>query len=124
MQEEPQASGRITLSMPASRRAEFDAALLKLKQRRPFDSISKIVADAVISAANTLGDDTMSSEEAVQLKRDIQEEFPQFTATPRIYQGATGWVVIVEDPSTKKQIGIKSTDENWRETIAQGLSSS
>ncbi len=54
MQEEPQASGRITLSMPASRRAEFDAALLKLKQRRPFDSISKIVADAVIAAAATL----------------------------------------------------------------------
>ncbi len=51
MQDEQQSSGRITLSMPASRRAEFDAALLKLKQRRPFDSISKIVADAVIAAA-------------------------------------------------------------------------
>ena len=47
-------SGRITLSMPASRRREFDAALLKLKQRRPFDSISKIVADAVIAAAVAL----------------------------------------------------------------------
>ncbi len=47
-------SGRITLSMPGSRRKEFDAALLKLKQDRPFDSISKIVADAVIAAATTL----------------------------------------------------------------------
>ncbi len=54
MQDETQGSGRITLSMPASRRAEFDAALLKLKQRRPFDSISKIVADAVIAAAAAL----------------------------------------------------------------------
>ena len=51
-------SGRITLSMPASRRKEFDAALLKLKQRRPFDSISKIVADAVIAAAGALEDET------------------------------------------------------------------
>jgi hypothetical protein len=47
-------SGRITLSMPASRRKEFDAALLKLKQRRPFESISKIVSDAVIAAAVAL----------------------------------------------------------------------
>ncbi len=51
-------SGRITLSMPASRRKEFDAALLKLKQRRPFDSISKIVADAVIAAAVALDNET------------------------------------------------------------------
>ncbi len=54
MQEEQQGSGRITLSMPASRRAEFDAALMKLKQRKPFDSISKIVAEAVIAAAATM----------------------------------------------------------------------
>ena len=51
-------SGRITLSMPASRRKEFDAALLKLKQRRPFDSISKIVADAVIATAAALEDES------------------------------------------------------------------
>lgn len=51
-------SGRITLSMPGSRRKEFDAALLKLKQDRPFDSISKIVADAVISAAVALENET------------------------------------------------------------------
>ena len=56
-------SGRITLSMPASRRKEFDAALLKLKQRRPFDSISKIVADAVIAAAATLDRESEESEE-------------------------------------------------------------
>ncbi len=54
MPDEQSSSGRITLSMPASRRAEFDAALLMLKQRRPFDSISKIVADAVIAAALAL----------------------------------------------------------------------
>ncbi len=54
MQDGPHASGRITLSMPASRRAEFDAALLRLKQRQPFESISKIVADAVIAAAAAL----------------------------------------------------------------------
>ena len=48
-------SGRITLSMPGSRRKEFDAALLKLKQDRPFDSISKIVADAVIATAASMG---------------------------------------------------------------------
>ncbi len=43
--------------MPASRCKEFDAALLKLKQRRPFDSISKIVADAVIATAAALEDE-------------------------------------------------------------------
>ena len=60
MQEEQQSSGRITLSLPASRRAEFDAALLKLKQRRPFDSISKIVADAVVAAAVALDEEAGS----------------------------------------------------------------
>lgn len=57
-------SGRMTLSMPASRRKEFDAALLKLKQRKPFESISKIVADAVIAAAATIEREAQEEEQS------------------------------------------------------------
>lgn len=46
------------ISVPAGRREEFDAALLKLKQRRPFDSSSKLVVDAVIAAAAALDEST------------------------------------------------------------------
>ncbi len=60
---EEQESGRISLSMPASRRKEFDAALLRLKRRRPFDSVSKIVADAVIAAAAALEHEQDADEE-------------------------------------------------------------
>ncbi len=49
--EEESTEGHITLSMPATRRAELDAALSQLRERRPFDSIGEIVADAVVAAA-------------------------------------------------------------------------
>ena len=71
MSEEPE-SGRITLSMPASRRREFDAALLKLKQRRPFDSISKIVADAVMEVAATLGSEPQDEADTGEVLNDPQ----------------------------------------------------
>ncbi len=71
-------SGRITLSMPGSRRKEFDAALLKLKQDRPFDSISKIVADAVIAAATTL---TGSLPEETETGESLND--PQPYTSPR-----------------------------------------
>lgn len=41
-------------SVPRKRRAELEAALLKLKTRRPFDSKSEIIIDAVIAAAAQL----------------------------------------------------------------------
>ena len=53
--EEESTEGHITLSMPATRRAELDAALSQLRERRPFDSIGEIVADAVVAAAAALG---------------------------------------------------------------------
>ncbi len=41
-------------SVPRKRRAELEAALLKLKTRRPFDSKSEIIIDAVLAAAAQL----------------------------------------------------------------------
>ena len=52
---EESTEGHIMLSMPEARRAELDAALSQLRERRPFDSMGEIVADAVVAAAAALG---------------------------------------------------------------------
>jgi len=52
---EESTEGHIMVSMPEARRAELDAALSQLRERRPFDSIGEIVADAVVAAAAALG---------------------------------------------------------------------
>ena len=44
-------------SVPRGRRAEVEAALLKLKLRRPFDSMSEIIVDALLAAAEALDKD-------------------------------------------------------------------
>jgi hypothetical protein len=44
-------------SVPRKRRAALEAALLKLKTRRPFDSKSEIIIDAVLAAADQLDQD-------------------------------------------------------------------
>jgi hypothetical protein len=44
-------------SVPRKRRAALEAALLKLKTRRPFDSKSEIIIDAVLAAAEQLDQD-------------------------------------------------------------------
>ena len=49
-------------SVPAGRRAEFEQALLKLKLRRPFDSKSQIIVDAVIAAAAAIEDQAQPEE--------------------------------------------------------------
>ena len=44
----------LSISVSQDRRDAFDAALLKLKLLRPFDSKSEIIVDAVITAADAL----------------------------------------------------------------------
>ena len=66
----------------------------------------------------------LTRDQAEQLKLDIQREFPHLSATVRGYSGASGWVLLVHDPSTNTRMDIERTDENWREKIAQELSPS
>jgi hypothetical protein len=69
MQEE---SKQVTgFSVPTSRRPEFDAALLKLKLRRPFDSKSQLIVDAVLAAAATLDKEAQEEEQPANKRRPV-----------------------------------------------------
>ena len=58
----------LSISVSQDRRDAFDAALLKLKLLRPFDSKSEIIVDAVITAADAL-DSRARTEEQPTNKR-------------------------------------------------------
>ena len=69
MQDEQQALRKITISMPLSRLEEFEAALQTLQQRKPSESISEIIADAVITAAISGDDEPEDTHEEAEWDR-------------------------------------------------------
>jgi hypothetical protein len=59
------------ISVPAGRRAEFEEALLKLKLRRPFDSKSQIIVDAVLAAAAAVDEKAQTEEQSANKRRPV-----------------------------------------------------